>query len=113
MDFLEIAANRDQFTQKLAGIEFENRNALERIYGGERWILLLQSCQVNCLSRQRNPLFREKDPDSAGIGSDAGIVKLHGLSISTIWNAEGDAVDDLLSIVTWRAHAAASNHKLF
>ena len=60
-----------------AVIEFQHWHALKRVSGCEFRAFLIHLAQINRNHRYRDALFRQKNPDTTGIGHPASIEQLH------------------------------------
>ena len=77
MELLEIAADRDQFGDHVAVVEFERGDALERIDLGVERRFVFEFGQIEFDHRNFQTLFGQKDAHPARIRRIFGVVKFH------------------------------------
>ena len=74
MQFFEVTADREYFTDAFTVIELQDGNDAVRVDAAEGLAELLAAAQINLHGFQIDTLFRQKNADASRAGSCAAIV---------------------------------------
>ncbi len=86
VQLLEIAADGDGFGDDGAVVEFEHRQALQRVARTDWLLSVLQRAHVDGHQRNLKPFFGKEDANPPWIGRPAAVEEFH--SISPIGSAQ-------------------------